>query len=75
MNFPDLFGVATAGNTPFAWQSALAHSPELPQLVRVPTGTGKTEGAVLGWLWRRRFADDVTPPIAWPSTALPPWPR
>ncbi len=60
MIFPDLFGKATAGNTPFAWQSALALSPDLPQLVRVPTGAGKTEGAILGWLWRRRFADDAT---------------
>ena len=60
MIFPDLFREATAGNTPFAWQSALALSRELPQLVRVPTGAGKTEGAVLGWLWRRRFADDAT---------------
>lgn len=60
MIFPDLFETATAGNAPFAWQSALAMSDDLPQLVRVPTGAGKTEGAVLGWLWRRRFADAAT---------------
>ncbi len=26
----------------------------------MPTGAGKTEGAVLGWLWRRRFAEEAT---------------
>lgn len=30
------------------------------QLVDVPTGLGKTAMAVLGWLWRRRFADEGT---------------
>ena len=60
MTFPDFFETATKGNAPFAWQSTLALSETLPALVRVPTGAGKTEGAVLGWLWRRRFADDAT---------------
>ncbi len=60
MTFPDFFEKATSGNPPFAWQSTLALSETLPALVRVPTGAGKTEGAVLGWLWRRRFADDAT---------------
>lgn len=27
----------------------------MPVLLDVPTGLGKTAGAVLGWLWRRRF--------------------
>lgn len=30
-----------------------------PALVDVPTGLGKTAMAVLGWLWRRRFASDT----------------
>jgi CRISPR-associated endonuclease/helicase Cas3 len=60
VDFADFFGQATDGRAPFAWQSVLAESPDLPQLVRVPTGAGKTEGAVLGWLWRRRFADAAT---------------
>ena len=62
MNFPDLFGTATGGSTPFAWQSTLALSPELPQLVRVPTGAGKTEGAVLG---------GITTPVAFAAKACP----
>ena len=60
MIFSDLFAKATSGKQPFAWQSALAVPGDLPQLVRVPTGAGKTEGAVLSWLWRRRFADHDT---------------
>lgn len=35
----------------------MALDESLPEVVRVPTGAGKTEAAVLGWLWRRRFAD------------------
>ena len=31
----------------------------MPNLVRVPTGLGKTAMAVLGWLWRLRFAEDA----------------
>lgn len=54
--FEDLFIQATGGFEPFAWQGRLATDDDLPQLIRVPTGAGKTEGASLGWLWRRRFA-------------------
>ncbi len=43
----------------------MATREALPEVVKVPTGAGKTEGAALGWLWRRRHADthvrDVTP--------------
>nr|WP_244884936.1 CRISPR-associated helicase Cas3' [Singulisphaera acidiphila] len=28
-------------------------------MVRVPTGAGKTAAAVLGWLWRRYYAEDA----------------
>ncbi|MCW5757131.1 MAG: CRISPR-associated helicase Cas3' [Phycisphaeraceae bacterium] len=40
--------------TPFPYQQAFAR--ELPTLVHVPTGLGKTAMAFMGWLWRRRFA-------------------
>jgi CRISPR-associated endonuclease/helicase Cas3 len=56
MSYDDLFERAT-GHAAFAWQYALAHAPRLPDLVRVPTGGGKTEGAILGWLYRRRYAE------------------
>ena len=40
---------------PYPYQVALATGAELPDLLSVPTGAGKTAAAVLGWLWRRRF--------------------
>lgn len=51
MNFEKFFETAT-GYKPFAFQEKFAH--ELPALVCIPTGLGKTAMAVLGWLWRRR---------------------
>lgn len=55
--FEEVFSEAT-GFQPFAYQRNLACADELPQLVRVPTGAGKTAAAVLGWLYRRRFHPD-----------------
>ncbi len=43
---------------PYPFQIRFACEPELPELVDVPTGMGKTVMAVLGWLWRRRFAEE-----------------
>ncbi len=43
---------------PFPFQIRFACEPTLPELVDVPTGMGKTAMAVLGWLWRRRFAEE-----------------
>lgn len=66
MSFPRLESVVTGfdtvfrsaiGSDPFPWQRRYATGEDLPELVRVPTGAGKTEAAALGWLWRRRFAD------------------
>lgn len=50
--------IAATGNRPFAFQRAFAESGQIHSLVDVPTGLGKTAMAVLGWLWRRRFAPD-----------------
>ncbi|MFO0767837.1 MAG: CRISPR-associated helicase Cas3' [Nitrospiraceae bacterium] len=47
------------GNEPYPFQIRFACEPELPELVDVPTGLGKTAMAVLGWLWRRRFAEET----------------
>ncbi|MBI4540727.1 MAG: CRISPR-associated helicase Cas3' [Gemmatimonadetes bacterium] len=41
------------GSAPFPFQRGFAEAASLPQLVRVPTGLGKTALAVVGWLWRR----------------------
>jgi CRISPR-associated endonuclease/helicase Cas3 len=54
MNFQTWFSDIT-GQPPYPYQVALASAHVLPDLLSVPTGTGKTAAAVLGWLWRRRF--------------------
>ena len=64
MNFSKMFKKAT-GNQPFPYQQRMAEAEVFPSLLEVPTGAGKTAAAILGWLWRRRFASDeirqVTP--------------
>lgn len=40
---------------PYLYQVRLALDKELPDLLDVPTGLGKTAAVVLAWLWRRRF--------------------
>jgi hypothetical protein len=53
--FADCFEAAT-GHEPFPYQRRLAKADELPTLLNIPTGCGKTAAVILGWLWRRRFA-------------------
>lgn len=55
--FAQWFQQAT-GYKPYPFQVRFACEPTLPELVDVPTGMGKTAMAVLGWLWRRRFAEE-----------------
>ncbi|MEX1027447.1 MAG: CRISPR-associated helicase Cas3', partial [Candidatus Paceibacterota bacterium] len=43
------------GRQPYPYQRTFALGDELPELLNVPTGVGKTATAVLGWLYRRRF--------------------
>lgn len=60
MTFDRLFVQATGIDAgPFPFQRRFATEDALPNLVRVPTGLGKTAMAVLGWLWRLRFAEDA----------------
>ena len=54
-SFKTLFESAT-GFKPYPFQERWAAEDGLPALVSVPTGLGKTAGAVLAWLWRRRFS-------------------
>jgi len=49
-DFNSFFQLAT-GHQPYPFQSRLAERHA--DFVRVETGLGKTEGLVLGWLWRR----------------------
>ncbi len=53
LTFPDLVKRAT-GFEPYTYQSELAESGP-PEVLEVPTGSGKTVAAVLPWLYRRRF--------------------
>lgn len=42
----------------YPYQYRLATESQLPQLIDIPTGAGKTAAVILAWLWRRRFAAD-----------------
>ncbi len=54
MRYSELFRKATQGEfAPYPYQQTLAERTDLPALLRVPTGAGKTEAAALGWLYRR----------------------
>lgn len=55
VHFPEFFEKAV-GCQPFGFQTNFAR--ELPSLVDVPTGLGKTAMAIIGWLWRRFAAGD-----------------
>jgi CRISPR-associated endonuclease/helicase Cas3 len=56
-DFEEFFEKAT-GYKPYPYQKRFATEGELPQLINVPTGVGKTAAVVMGWLWRRRFASE-----------------
>ena len=60
MTFDSFFNTATGNPKAYPYQRRFAMSETLPRLLSVPTGVGKTATAVLGWLWRRRFADRDT---------------
>lgn len=53
----DSFGAffeAAAGHEPYPYQAKLAGADKLPDMLDVPTGSGKTEAAVLAaYMWRR----------------------
>ena len=56
--FRVFFGQATGPvGCPIPYQERLALDLNLPALLDVPTGLGKTAAAILAWLWRRRFAE------------------
>ncbi len=57
MHINDLYRTAT-GNEPYPYQIRLATSGQLPELLSVPTGVGKTAAAILAWVYRRRFANE-----------------
>ncbi len=52
-DFRDWFEKAT-DCLPYPYQERFANDDDLPELLNVPTGVGKTATVVLGWLYRRR---------------------
>lgn len=61
MSFKAFFDKALAGTCPFQYQEDLAEAPLGDQVLRVPTGGGKTAAYILAWLWKRRTQPDTTP--------------
>ncbi len=55
MTFDEFFEEATK-SPPYPYQCRVATAAELAELIRAPTGAGKTAAVILGWLWRRHFA-------------------
>lgn len=55
----DQFFLRGTGTAPYAYQRTFAEASTLPDLIEVPTGSGKTATAVLGWLWRRRHGTEA----------------
>lgn len=78
MTFDEFFGLATTTTpdrpqSPYEWQRRIARDG-LPEAIDVETGSGKTAGVVLGWLYRLMHHPDeqvraATPP--WLVYALP----
>ena len=60
MTFREFFADAT-GCQPYPYQARLAEADQIPTLLKIPTGAGKTEAAILGWLYRKFYhpAPDV----------------
>lgn len=54
-SFDDFFKTATGFEEPYPFQRKLATADNLPRILDVPTGLGKTAAVVLAWLWRRWF--------------------
>lgn len=55
----ETFFFAATGSAPFPYQKRLAFAPELPNLIDIPTGMGKTAGTVIAWLWRYYIGEGV----------------
>lgn len=58
--FRSFFGAAMDGREPYSWQVQLAEGP-WPEVLIAPTGSGKTAGVTLAWLYHRLIQPDQTP--------------
>jgi CRISPR-associated endonuclease/helicase Cas3 len=59
VEFSDFFE-RTTSKAPYEYQRYLAEQ-SWPEVLIAPTGLGKTAAVVLGWLWRRHVAPELTP--------------
>lgn len=64
MRFEEMFKTAT-GFDPYPYQRRLAESSELPCVLDIPTGAGKTGAVVLSWLWRRVHLGLLNNDVLW----------
>jgi len=72
MSLDQVYEKAT-GFRPYGYQRRVAEEG-LPEVLKIPTGCGKTEAVGLGWLYRRRFHPDIEVRAAtprWLVIALP----
>jgi CRISPR-associated endonuclease/helicase Cas3 len=58
----DVFFKRATGFGPYEWQRQVALNG-LPEILPVPTGLGKTEGAALAWAWRRLMEKSTDEPL------------
>ena len=60
IDFPSFFRAAFSGMEPFDWQNELADG-QWPEVLIGPTGSGKTAGVTLGWMFQRLKCPKQTP--------------
>lgn len=79
MDFGLVFGNATVGKEPYAYQKRLAcgQAEDLTRgaaseskLISIPTGMGKTAGVVLASLWNRVLISDEHHRDGWPRRLI-----
>jgi len=58
-SYEEFFRRAT-GHEPHGYQRRVAEQDELPALIEVPPGQGKTYAVLVAWLWRRRAHPDLS---------------
>lgn len=51
VKYAEFFAKATNGNEPYPYQVRFAEETKPSQLLKIPTGAGKTDAVILGWLY------------------------
>ena len=60
IDFSAFFRAAFSGREPFDWQNKLANG-QWPEVLVAPTGSGKTAGITLAWMFQRLKCPNQTP--------------